>query len=43
MNFHGFKFSEAEITSELYDFVKKKILGSGVKIPNHTTKNKYNF
>ena len=28
----------AKITSELYDFVKKKISGSGIKIPNHKTK-----
>ena len=28
----------AKITSELFDFVKKKISGSGVKIPNHKTK-----
>ena len=29
----------AKITSELYDFVKKKLTsGSGIKIPNHKTK-----
>jgi len=28
----------AKITPELYDFVKKKISGSGVKIQNHKTK-----